>query len=347
MANYSVRMVSTFPTEGEGISQYTGYLISELKKRGVNVAVTKLYFLKSKRSTLKWLRLLFVKEQIVHVQYTPTGSGPLIYLFAALARCNRKKFILTSHEFPSTYGKHLSGVLRKLFYLFERMLYNAADTVTVHTAQHRDELFEIGVNPSKVTIVQFPVYPVVKLRTEEVQNIRHGIFFGRITPKKGIETLFEAIKKLPEDMTFSIIGPPAIGCEAYADTLKERAASMGITGRLTFSGFLDDALVASAIYKAGFAVFPYNYITQSAALMTIIGYGIPYIASDLPAFKEVYTDYKSGLLFKTGNADNLVETIVQCIDCKTHERLVDESAKAREKYNWQTYTGSIMAIYGN
>jgi glycosyltransferase involved in cell wall biosynthesis len=346
MPNPTIRIVSTYPTEGEGISLYTHYLIDELRNRSYSIVTTRLYFLNNKLSTVKWIRLLGTRENILHVQYTPTGSGPGVYLYALL-RDRKKKFIITSHELPSTYAKHLPGVIRRIFYALEGMLHNTATAITVHTKQHRDELISIGVKPSKVTIIQFPVYPVFKNRTNEKPDSRHGIFFGRITPKKGIEVLFEAIKLLPSDMTFSIIGPPASGFEAYAHYLKERASNMGIANRVRFSGFLDNASVSEAMYNAGFAVFPYNYITQSAALMTSIGHGLPYIASDLPAFKEVHSDYKSGLLFKTGNTESLVHAIESCMDITTHERLVRESAAARARFNWQSYSDVLVEIYDN
>ena len=46
MPNTTVRMVSTFPTEGEGISQYTSYFIDELRKRDYTVHSTRISSLK-------------------------------------------------------------------------------------------------------------------------------------------------------------------------------------------------------------------------------------------------------------------------------------------------------------
>jgi glycosyltransferase involved in cell wall biosynthesis len=346
MAKYSVRMVSTFPTKGEGISKYTNYLNEELLSRTIAVNPTRIYFLEKKLSTVQWLRLLFIREDILHVQYTPTGSGPLILIYALL-RSRKKKFIITSHEFPSTYGKHLPKALRGIYYGFERILHNAADIVAVHTGLQRDELLSIGVKPEKVMVVPFPVYPVFAVRKAEIPDVKHGIFFGRITPKKGIEVLLDAVKYLPKDMTFTIAGSPAIGYESYAQTLPTLVKSMGLESRIVFTGYLEDVALSKLMYGSGFAVLPYIYVTHSAVLMTMIGHGIPYVASDLPAFREIYNHYKGGLLFETGNGRGLAEGIMLCQDTRLRMRFAAEGQRAREQNNWKTYADRMVEYYEN
>ena len=282
----------------------------------------------------------------MHLQYTPTGAGLLVYLFSAFRKKNAK-FIITAHELPSTYSKHLSGPLRRLFNILECKLHNAADAVAVHTEQHRDELVKLGVAPSKMVIVPFPVYPAPQKSPDAKPDRKHGIFFGRITPKKGIEILFDALQILPADVSLSIIGPTASGFEAYAERLKEQARNRGIGERIAFLGYLDDAAVTAAMDKAGFAVFPYHYASHSAALMTAIGHGVPYIASDLPAFKEIYERHKGGLLFETANPRSLAHAIEQLANDETRERMTRELSLARETSNWQTYTDAMVKLYGN
>jgi glycosyltransferase involved in cell wall biosynthesis len=342
----TVHIVSTFPTSGDGISYYTNYFIEELRKRNHVVRSTRINFLREKLSTRKWLKLLGINEDILHLQYTPTGAGPLVYLFSAFRRKN-VKFIITSHELPSTYSKHLSGPPKYLFAVLERTLHNSADAITVHTEQHRKELVSLGVAPSKVIVIPFPIYPAPPKDLTVRPNYKQGIFFGRITPKKGIEVLFDALQFLPSDISFSIIGPPAWGFESYTEGLKEQVRNRKLEERVTFRGYLDDTSVSRAMEEGGFAIFPYQYITQSAALMTAIGHGLPYVASDLPAFKEVYERHKGGLLFETGNARSLAHAIEQIVHIRTREDMIRELSVARETCNWQTYTDAMEKLYEN
>ncbi len=337
-------MVSTHPTHGEGISQYVGFLLDELRGQGFSVSTTRMYFLKDKISSLKWLSLLFCPESVVHVHYTPTGSGPLILLYGLL-RNRKKRFIITSHEFPSTYGKHLPRIARALYYTFEKMTHNFADRVVVHTVMQRLELSSIGVAAEKIRVLSFPVYPVFEKRNGEAPDLDHGLFFGRITPKKGIEVLLAAMEKLPEAMHCSIVGAPAVGCESYTENLRDEVRKRGLENRVSFLGFLDDTAVSRLMYRVGFTVLPYLYLTHSAALMTTIGHGVPYIASDLPAFREIVDHYRGGILFKTGDSRDLAEKIVECTSAERWHTLVAETREAREKNSWKSFSELVAQQY--
>ena len=211
----------------------------------------------------------------------------------------------------------------------------------------RDELLSIGVKPEKVKVIPFPVYPVFVKRSDEIPDLNHGLSFGRITPKKGIEVLFEALKLVPDEIRVSIAGSPAVGCESYADSLKERAALQGLEKRVSFLGFIEDDALSKLMYTIGFTILPYMYVTHSAVLMTALGHGVPYIASDLPAFREIYQHYKGGLLFEAGNSRSLADGIRQLADPALRSRFANEARAARERNNWKTYTDIMEKYYGS
>jgi glycosyltransferase involved in cell wall biosynthesis len=340
----NVCIVSTYPTKGDGVSKYTSELCRSLKQQDVFIQTKKVYYLQNKLSSIKWIFLLFCKFDIVHVQYTPTGSGPGILLYLFFKR-KSTQCILTSHETPSTYSKHLKGFLKDIYVLFERAVCNKADVVTVHTRQHLNELVSLRIPTRKIKMLHHPI--IAPHHAYHIERDRKcGVFFGRISPKKGVENLLSALSYCSSAIKIDFIGPPARGQEAYYKSLIELAHAKALAHRVRFRGYLDDAEVTHALVAAGFSVFPYLYVTQSGALLTAMGHGLPYIASELPAFVEIYKDFGGGLIIPQGDSEKLAEAITAL---STNERVYAEKARqlerARNEMSWEQFACNLKGLY--
>jgi len=339
-----IHIVSTYPTEGDGISKYVSCLLESIRERDYRVSTTCIYFLKNKFSTLKWIPLIFSSHSIVHLQYTPTGAGPGIW-FYALFRSKKQRFVITAHELPSTYAKHLKGALKNIYSSFEKFIFHKCDSITVHTDQHRKEIINFGIAPEKIIVAEHPAFPP----TESIKNPQpgHGVFFGKITPKKGLEVLFDALKQIDGDWTIDIIGPPAHGCKEYAGKLEQMVKSSTLlSDRVRFKGFVPDSDVGDVLGRASFAVFPYNYVTQSGALLTSVGEGLPYIASDLHVFSEFNKQHNGGMLFKAGDPESLAQCLQKAImDQTLMEQLREEISGSLDELSWAKFADKILALY--
>ena len=119
-----------------------------------------------------------------------------------------------------------------------RIQYRLADHIFVHTEKMKIELVEeFGMQHARVTVIPFGInnaVPNTCLTPREAKQrlgIREGekaiLFFGRITPYKGLEYLIDAFQQLlarREDYRLIIAGRPD-KCERYWGTIREEFVS--------------------------------------------------------------------------------------------------------------------------
>jgi len=79
----------------------------------------------------------------------------------------------------------------------------------------------------------------------------HLLFVGRLTREKGVDFLFDALAKLEGEWTCTIVGD---GMAAPA--LRADAARLGISGRVTFAGWLNGRALEAEFTNASVVVVP-------------------------------------------------------------------------------------------
>src|SRR5260370_3453145 len=116
----------------------------------------------------------------------------------------RKKVALTAHNVNQARSDGNDSLLNRLTL---RIQYRLCDHIFVHTPKMKDELCQdFGVSEKAVTIIRHPInnaFPDTALTPSEAKQklgLRDGekaiLFFGRISPYKGIEHLLYAFRLL-------------------------------------------------------------------------------------------------------------------------------------------------------
>ncbi len=168
---------------------------------------------------------------------------------------------------------------------------------------------------------------------------QYALFVGGFFPYKGIRTLLKAWDKLKEDFPLKMIGDGPL-----FKRLKERFGKSNIEflGRKPFKEILE------YLKGALFVIVPSEcYENFPRIIVEAYACGIPVIASNLGAMKDLVKDHSHGLLFEAGNSDDLALKITHLIRNKA---LVQELGKnAREeymrKYTFERNYESLMEIY--
>ena len=128
-------------------------------------------------------------------------------------------------------------------------------------------------------------------------------FVGQLIPEKGVDLLFEAIRRL-ENFERSRVLVKVAGAGRMRDELM-RIASRDLPGQVEFLGQVDD--VPSLFRSADLAVFPSRW-EEAFGLVTTeaMACGTPVITSDAGGFPElVGRDGRTGLTFRNGDAEAL------------------------------------------
>lgn len=135
------------------------------------------------------------------------------------------------------------------------------------------------------------------MQGQEKEN--YIVYFGRYSKEKGIETLLEVCKELPEiPFVFAGGGP-----------LEEEVNTVS---NINNKGFLHGEELQKTIAKAKFSVFTSEWYENCPfSVMESQMYGTPIVASDIGGVPELLDDGKTGILYESGNKEALKKAILE------------------------------------
>ena len=166
----------------------------------------------------------------------------------------------------------------------------------------------------------------------------YAMFAGRLSEEKGLRTLLEAWRKLP-DLPLKIAGdgPLRSFVESRVNTLQQ----------VEYLGQCEHRRVVDLLRQARFLVFPSEwYEGLPMIIVEALACGTPVIASALGSMTELIQDGLNGCSFEPGNADSLAACIGLVLakgrDLRKAARLSYE-----RKYTPERNYELLMNIYGN
>ena len=125
---------------------------------------------------------------------------------------------------------------------------------------------------------------------------KYVLYFGRFDVEKGIDSLIEACKELPE-VSFVFAGSGA------------RKDEINKLENVYMPGFLNGSTMEQVIRRAEFTVYPSIWYENCPfSVMESQIYGTPVVASEIGGIPEL-VDSSTGVMFKAGDTDELTKTI--------------------------------------
>lgn len=170
-------------------------------------------------------------------------------------------------------------------------------------------------------------------RAEILDKKGYVLYFGRYSEEKGIRTLLNVCKRLP-DILFVFAGNGPLENEInQVDNIKN-------------AGFLKGSELRRVIEEADFSVYPSEWYENCPfSVMESIAYGTPVLGADIGGIPELVRAEETGELFKSGDEDDLYWKIKKMWDNK--KNLQDYAEKCREK-NFDTvqeYCKKLIWLY--
>ena len=201
----------------------------------------------------------------------------------------------------------------------------------------KNKFIAAGIPGEKIFIKPNFTHVAVPQKSE-TEN--YALFVGRLVDYKGINTLISAYQKMSKDVCLRIIGAGPM-----LDILKGRVRQIG---NIELLGRLSQEETLEQIKKASFVIFPSEcYENMPRVILESFACGVPVVASNIGAIKELIDDKVNGLLFKPGNAMDLVAKIEYLREHK--ERLNEMGKNARrafeEKYTDKRNYEILIDIY--
>ena len=246
-----------------------------------------------------------------------------------------------------------------------RIQYRLADHIFVHTGKAKLELKrDFAVEEARVTVIPFGInnaVPNTQLTPSEAKrrlgiggNERAILFFGRITPYKGLEHLIAAFRRSSarhDGYRLIIAGRPD-RCEKYWSRIRADLREDVQTGRVLLrSEFIPDEETEVYFKAADVLVLPYREIYQSGVLFLGHSFGLPVLAADVGSLKEDIVEGQTGFLFRPEDPASLAEAIERYFKSDLFAELMSMRQKIKEyaieRHSWDTVGLATMKIYAD
>lgn len=131
------------------------------------------------------------------------------------------------------------------------------------------------------------------------------LYFGRLSPEKGVADLIHAMRPLPQ-LRLAIAGDGPQRAEL------ERLVKILNLNNVNFLGHLAGEELNQAIAASRFTVLPsHAYETLGKSILESYAWQRPVVASDLGSRRELVHPNKTGLLYDSGNVEQLTNAISQ------------------------------------
>lgn len=228
--------------------------------------------------------------------------------------------------------------------------YKKADEIIVHTKKfisYVEQRYHKAGHVHYLPLGRHNFYKNIKQKRQAVTYGSHKanfVFFGRITPYKGLDTLADAYRMVYQrcqDITLTIAGSGDFG--PYQEKYK------GLAHVTVINRWLDDDEVESIFTGENLiALLPYNDATQSGVLLTAMDCGVPVIAADTGGISEQAVDGVTGILVPPNDSVKLAERMAELMDNKDLYQQICQNVEQKLKtMEWQSAAEQLAAQIKN
>ena len=254
-----------------------------------------------------------------------------------------KKFVFTIHDLENHTGEQAKNFVGRNL---NKYIIKSKSPIVIQNKTDYNEVLELYPNKKKkIHFIPFGILEIYKhYKNEEFKAPEHDVlFFGRISPYKGIEYFIKAIQKLKKDYP-NIKAVIAGSGKFYFDTSDIRQdKSFSIINKFIQSDELVELIKASKI-----VVCPYTDATQSGVAMTAFVFNKPVIATNVGGFKDVIKDNENGFLVPPKDADSIYEKLKLMLDTPNMIDELTENIKAGSQdgeFAWTKIADEYIRIY--
>lgn len=278
---------------------------------------------------------LFKRPDLVHIH----NIGPALVL--PILKLAGLKVVVTYHS--DNYNHEKWGIVAKKIlkageWLVGRM---AARIIVVSKRQLAlfDDKFRVINIPNGVTISE----PSTSAEIIPAQGILPGQYIlavARFVPEKGLDLLVKAFKSYNGDLKLVIAG------DADHETTYSRDLKQQMTGdsRIIGTGYITGDRLTWLFSNARLFVLPSRHEGLPIALLEALGYGLPVLASDIPANKEL--ELPDERYFMAGDAEDLLCKLETLTDIMMpHKEKEGQKKRISESYDWNIVAEKTLDVY--
>lgn len=220
---------------------------------------------------------------------------------------------------------------------------NLRNAAAIHFTSERERQDARQFVPEQ--LAQFIVPNGIQPQLPETTVIRdsdHIIYLGRINWKKGLDRLLKAVAQCA-DVRLTVAGNDE---EGYLAHLQQLVEQLGISNRVAFIGFVDDARKSELLQQASLLALCSDNENFGNVVLEAMAAACPVVVTEGVGAAELVIKHDAGLVVKP-ESDAIASAIKQLIGDETMRKTLGQHAReaAADCYNWQTIAESMINEY--
>ncbi len=287
-------------------------------------------------------------SRTVHVIGLFTLPSTVAALIEAIAlRLASRHFVLTVHNLLP-HDAH-SAANRWLY----RWIYKLPHTLVVHTARMRQALEdEFGVPARRVVVMEHGIDHLAPRGQAQPQWLaRHlglppgrrvVLFFGAVSPYKGLAELVDALVAAPDAMDAVLVVAGRCRDGALRRALTSGLSTLVAQGRAYWvDGFVPEDEVLHYFHGADVLVMPYRAIDQSGVVFMALATGLPVVATDVGSLAD-YVPITGGQVVRAGDIAALLVALRTAL---TAVPSASRAVAGAERFLWSNTVRAVLPAY--
>lgn len=283
---------------------------------------------------LRFIR--FIKKEkfdVIHTTYPFRAFDTVLYKFS-------KKMVMTFHDpFPHT------GEINFLKEIYRKLALRKVNRfVLLNKKQKECFLKTYNIKEDRVLVNQMGLFDFLNIfKNEKNKPSLKVLFFGRISPYKGLEYLCEAMinvrKKIPH-AELIIVGSGKIYFDYTPYKDKEFIH--------LYNKYIDTPTLAKYLSDCIFTICPYVDATQSGVILTSFALNKPVVATDVGGLSEMVKNDKTGLLIEPRNVQALSDAIISLFENPDKLKSFEENIKTEYETgdkSWKAIADKYIKFY--
>ena len=288
-------------------------------------------------------KIIELNPDIVHAQ----GSFAPYSTAAALVR-NKYPTLLTAHGIIAKELKFHKGI-NFIFILFihkpnERYVVSKISNIIAVSLHVKNVISDM--TQSQIYVIQNgidfeDIHNVQPHKSIEYPSI---LFVGGLSKVKGIDTLLNAVPIIRKKILNLCVYIAGSGPEE--NKLKELVKELNIEENVNFLGYISGIKKYSYYKSADVCVFPSIYEPFGIVLLEAMACGKPVVASNVGGIPFVVEEGKTGLLFESGNVEDLADKIMTILKNEELREKMGEAGRERAKeFTWDKIAERTVEVY--
>lgn len=287
------------------------------------------------------LALQTFKDKDLDVLFVPSHTLPLI-------RRPALKTVITVHDLGAEYLPQTHQLKQRLYLklMTNYQLKTATHIIAVSEATKKDLIQKAGIPQEKISVI-YEGYNKELFRPKKPVSAAYPyfLFVGTIQPRKNLDRLIKAYAKFLQHPSVTTHPPQLVlvGAKGWlSDTIYKLPSQLGLEDKIKFLGYVPDKDLPKLYQEALALVFPSLFEGFGLPILEAMASGCPVLTSNLSSLPEAAG--KAGLLVNPYSEEEVSQGLIQIMDGKTREKLIQAGLQQVKKFSWQKAARETLKI---